>query len=53
MSTNYKVSVNNGNVFILGIVQSEMKENIESSKIVKGVKRVVSYIILKNDPRRG
>ena len=26
MSTNYKVSVNNGNVFILGIAQSEMKE---------------------------
>lgn len=55
MSTNYKVSVNNGNVFILGIAQSENEREkaLEIAKIVKGVKRVVSYIILKNDPRRG
>ena len=54
ISTNYKVSVNNNIVFLLGIAQSkeEMDKALNIASNTKGVSKVVNYIILKTDPRR-
>lgn len=55
LSTNYKVSVDNGVVHLLGIAQSqdEMNRAINIASTTKGVNKVINYIILKTDPRRG
>jgi osmotically-inducible protein OsmY len=55
MSTNYKVIVNNNEAYILGIAQSEEEMNkvLHIASNSKGVSKVVNYIILKNDIRRG
>lgn len=55
VSNNYKISVNDNIVFILGIAQSqeEMQKALHIASNAKGVSKVVNYIILKNDPRRG
>jgi osmotically-inducible protein OsmY len=54
ISTNYRVSVNNNVVFLLGIAQH--KEEMDKALIIasntKGVSKVVNYIIMKTDPRR-
>lgn len=55
ISTNYKVVVNNNTAYILGIAQNqnEMDKALHIASNAKGVSKVVNYIILKNDPRRG
>jgi osmotically-inducible protein OsmY len=55
ISTNYKVSVNNSIVYLVGVAQnnSEMNRALYIASNMQGVDRVVNYIILKNDPRRG
>ncbi len=53
-SVNYTVDVNNGVVFLVGIAQNqqELNEVINTARKVRGVKKVVSHVALKNDPRR-
>ncbi len=53
-STSYKISVNDGIVFLLGIAQNqdEMNKVLSIASSTKGVNKVVNYIILKTDPRR-
>ena len=55
ISTNYKVVINNNIAYILGIAQSEdeMNKALHIASNAKGVSKVMNYIILKNDPRRG
>jgi osmotically-inducible protein OsmY len=55
ISTNYKIIVNNNIVYILGIAQNdnEMNRALYIASNTKGVSKVMNYIILKNDPRRG
>lgn len=55
MSTNYKISVNNSVAYLLGIAQNkdEMDKALSIASSTKGVDKVVNYIILKDDPRRG
>lgn len=51
---NFKVTTVNGVVYLLGVAQNngEMNKVINISSKVRGVKRVVNNIILKNDSRR-
>ena len=51
---NYTVDVTDGIVYLLGIAQSETELNrvIGHAREVAAVKNVVSYVRLKNDPRR-
>lgn len=53
-SNNYVVDVNNGVVYLLGIAQSseELGKALQISRSVKGVKKVVNHVILKDDLRR-
>ncbi len=53
-STNYIVDTNNGIVFLLGIAQdkTELGKALEIARSVKGVKKVVNHVILKEDLRR-
>ncbi len=55
ISTNYKISVNNNVVYILGIAQNqnEMDRALYIARNAKGVEKVINYIILKTDIRRG
>ncbi len=55
ISANYRIAVNNNKVYLLGIAQNE-KERDKALKVArqaKGVEKVINYIILKNDIRRG
>ena len=54
-SVNYKTKVVAGTVYILGISQSDHEAKVvtQIARITKGVNRVVTNIIAKNDPRRG
>lgn len=53
-SVNYSVEANNSVVFLTGIAQSAeelaLAEHVAS--LVKGVNKVISYVVLKDDPRR-
>jgi len=53
-SVNYLVDVNNGVVYLLGIAQDfvELERAQRLSAGVKGVKKVISHVILKSDTRR-
>ena len=53
-SINYNFEVVNGNLFIIGIAKNkkELKKVIEHSNNIRGVLKVVSHTIMKNDPRR-
>jgi osmotically-inducible protein OsmY len=53
-SVNYGLDVNNGVAYVLGIAQSndELDKVLETIANTKGVKRVVSHVILKDDARR-
>jgi osmotically-inducible protein OsmY len=52
---NYDISVVNKTVYIMGIAQNqeELDAATEIARRTKGVTKVVSYAILKDDPRRG
>lgn len=53
-SVNYTVDVNNGIVYLTGIAQNEqeLSRAEKLASLVGGVRKVVSYVVLKNDPRR-
>jgi osmotically-inducible protein OsmY len=53
-SVNYSVDVNNGAVYLIGVAQNqaELDKALKITSSAKGVKRVVNYVILKDDPRR-
>ncbi|HXP97036.1 MAG TPA: BON domain-containing protein [Telmatospirillum sp.] len=51
---NYTVDVVNGVVYLMGIAQNqgELDRVIAHARDTSGVKRVVSHVVLKNDPKR-
>ncbi len=51
---NYTVDVVNGVVYVMGIAQSqdEVDRVIAHARDISDVKRVVSHVVLKNDPHR-
>jgi osmotically-inducible protein OsmY len=53
-SVNYSVEVVNGVVYLLGVAQSqaELDRVLDIARNIGNVKRVVSHVILKDDPRR-
>ncbi len=53
-SINYNFECVNGNLFIIGISKdkNELKKVIKHANEIKGVIKVTSHAILKNDPRR-
>ena len=54
LSVNYDVETVNGTVYLLGIAQDEdeLEQVKEHARSVDGVERVVSHVIMKDDPRR-
>ena len=53
-SRNYKIATLNGNVYLLGVAQSdeEMRKVFSAVSKIRGVKKVVNHVILVNDARR-
>jgi len=53
-SINYNFEVVNGSLYIIGISDSkkELKRVVEHANKIKGVLKVVSHAIIKDDPRR-
>ena len=53
-SINYNFEVVNGNVYVIGIAENkkELKKVVEHANNIGGVLKVVSHVIMKNDPRR-
>ena len=53
-SINYNFEVVNGNVYVIGIAENkkELKKVVEHANSIGGVLKVVSHVIMKNDPRR-
>jgi len=53
-SINYNVETINGTVYVVGIAQdqAELDLVIEHARRIKNVKKVVSHVIMKDDPRR-
>ena len=54
LSVNYDIETVNGTVYLLGIAQDhdELEQVKEHARSVDGVERVVSHVIMKDDPRR-
>lgn len=54
-SINYSVETVDGTVYLMGIArtQDELEEAVYVSQHVSGVKKVVSHVLLKDDPNRG
>jgi len=54
LSVNYDVSTVNSTVYLLGIAQDEdeLQQVKAHARSVGGVERVVSHVIMKDDPRR-
>ena len=54
LSINYNFEVVNGNLYIIGISNNkkELKKVVKHANNIKGVLKVVSHAIMKNDPRR-
>jgi len=53
-SQNYIIDVNKGNVYILGVYDNELDlaKVLTIASSVKGVKKVTSHVISRDDPRR-
>ena len=53
-SINYNFEVVNGNIYIIGIAENkqELRKVVDHGNDIKGVVKVVSHAIMKNDPRR-
>lgn len=53
-NVNYSVEVVNGIVYLMGVAQNqaELDRVIAHARDIRNVKRVVSHVVLKNDPRR-
>ena len=54
VQNNYRVETVNGTVYLLGIAQDgdELEQVKAHARSVDGVERVVSHVIMKDDPRR-
>lgn len=54
-SLNFSIETVNNVVYVMGIARSEteLQKVLNVASRVKGVQRVVSHVVLKNDPRRG
>lgn len=53
-SVNYNVETVNGTIYLMGIAQdeTELQKVTNHARTIDQVKRVVSHIVMKNDPRR-
>lgn len=53
-NVNYSVEVVNGVVYLMGVAQNqtELDRVIAHARDIRNVKRVVSHVVLKTDPRR-
>ena len=53
-SINYNFEVVNGNLYIIGIAvnKKELKKVVEHANNISGVLKVISHVIMKDDPRR-
>lgn len=53
-SSNYYVDTTNANVYLMGIArdEEELRNAIEVARRVGGVEKVISHVILRDDPRR-
>lgn len=53
-SSNYAISCVNRTVYLLGVArdETELQNAIEVARRIKGVKQVVSNVIMQDDPRR-
>lgn len=51
---NYKIETVNGIIYLIGLAQSEeeLARATDHARTIKGVRRVVSHVWLKSDPRR-
>ncbi len=54
LSINYNVETVNGTVYLIGIAQSdqELGKVTGHARTIPNVRRVVSHVVLKDDPRR-
>jgi len=53
-SPNYSIESFNGNVFLIGVAQDQTELNrvLQLARNISGVKRVVSHVLMKDDPKR-
>ena len=53
-SINYNFEAVNGNLYIIGIANNkkELKRVVDHANTINGIIKVVSHVIMKNDPRR-
>ena len=53
-SINFNFEAVNGNIYIIGIAENkkELKRIIEHANEIAGVNKVISHVIMKDDPRR-
>lgn len=53
-SVNYSIEVVNGSIYLLGVAQSatELDRVLNVARNINNVKRVVTHILMKDDPRR-
>lgn len=53
-SVNYSTEVVNGSVYVIGVAQdqTELDRVLDIARNIRNVKRVVSYVLTKDDPRR-
>jgi osmotically-inducible protein OsmY len=53
-SVNYSIEVVNGSVYLLGVAQSqaELDRVLDIARNIGNVKRVVPYVLMRDDPRR-
>ena len=54
LSINYSVETVNGTVYVIGIAQdeAELERVVEHARTIEDVKRVVSHVVMKDDPSR-
>ena len=53
-SINYNFEVVNGNLYIIGIAKNkkELRKIVEHTNSINGVLKIISHVIMKDDPRR-
>ena len=54
LSVNYSIEVVNGSVFVIGVAQSDRELNrvLYTARNIGNVKRVISHVLMKDDPAR-
>lgn len=54
LSINYTIETQNGVVHLLGVAQSEaeLTRVTNHARVIRGVRKVVSHVLLRTDPRR-